>query len=330
MIIALIIAGMAASALFEAAGSGLHATRTASMYDQAIVRAKSRLAAATHGTRLAPATGAAMTAAAFGGDCAWRPSRPRHCVRSAWRASRRRVLPVVLYGVSVWVGWNDGGTERDRCGWIPSRSADEGAVAAGFTLLEILVALAVFGFLLVGLSQTVRFGLTAWRQHARLSDGKTDLEAVDRTLRSIIENLAPGEDAGPAGDRRFGRQLDRRDPLARAGFRADANAASRPDWPSPASRLVLRWRPYHHGDAVAAAAAAAGDGVDRRCRPPAGFAYWRPSGVWVVRLDRTRPAVADPVPPDVRRRAPHAMARHRRRPVVVAAMNRPSAAASRC
>src|ERR1700755_1444379 len=67
--------------------------------------------------------------------------------------------------------------------------------AAGFTLLEILVALVVFGFLLVGLSQTVRFGLLAWRQDARLSDSKTDLEAVDRTLRSIVANLAPGDES---------------------------------------------------------------------------------------------------------------------------------------
>src|SRR3978361_1013718 len=67
---------------------------------------------------------------------------------------------------------------------------------SGFTLLEVLVALAVFGFLLVGLSQTVRFGLMAWRQDARLSDGKTDLEAVDRSLRTVIENLVPAEEAG--------------------------------------------------------------------------------------------------------------------------------------
>ena len=53
VIIALMIAGMAAVVLFEAAGSGLRETKTASMYDQAIVRAKSRLAAATHGTKLA-------------------------------------------------------------------------------------------------------------------------------------------------------------------------------------------------------------------------------------------------------------------------------------
>ena len=53
VIIALMIAGMAAVVLFEAAGSGLRETQTASRYDQAIVRAKSRLAAATHGTKLA-------------------------------------------------------------------------------------------------------------------------------------------------------------------------------------------------------------------------------------------------------------------------------------
>ena len=40
--IALLIAGMAGMVLLEAAGSGLRQTKTASMYDQAVVRAKSR------------------------------------------------------------------------------------------------------------------------------------------------------------------------------------------------------------------------------------------------------------------------------------------------
>src|ERR1700748_762433 len=52
VIIALIIAGIAAATLFEAAGTGLHAAQTASLYDQAIVRAKSRLAASIYGTKL--------------------------------------------------------------------------------------------------------------------------------------------------------------------------------------------------------------------------------------------------------------------------------------
>ncbi len=114
VIIALIIAGIAATALFEAVGSGLRATQTASMYDQAIVRAKSRLAAATHGTKLA----AGDWTGDDGGGFRWRLH-----VAPAATASLRPIgligprgassVSVVLYNVSVWIGWNDGGTERD-------------------------------------------------------------------------------------------------------------------------------------------------------------------------------------------------------------------------
>jgi general secretion pathway protein I len=113
MIIALIIAGIAAGALFEAVGTGLRATQTASMYDQAVVRARSRLAAATHGTRLTPGDQRGDD----GGGFQWRVRvapiatallRPIGVAGPRAAAS----FPVVLYGVSVWVGWNDGGTER--------------------------------------------------------------------------------------------------------------------------------------------------------------------------------------------------------------------------
>ncbi|MGD0108788.1 MAG: prepilin-type N-terminal cleavage/methylation domain-containing protein [Rhodopila sp.] len=116
---------------------------------------------------------------------------------------------------------------------------------AGFTLLEILVALAVFGFLLLGLSQTVRFGLMAWTQGGRLSDGKTDLEAVDRSLRSIVENLAPGDEGTRAPidglpDRLSG-VTDLRVPgSGLTPVRVEAGLAV------SGRRLVLRWRPYHH------------------------------------------------------------------------------------
>jgi general secretion pathway protein J len=149
--------------------------------------------------------------------------------------------------------------------------------APGFTLLEIVVALAVFGFLLVGLSQTVRFGLTAWRQQARLSDGKTDLEAVDRTVRSIIQNLAPGDADRPAiaglAASLSGVTTLR---LPGAGLTPTPTEA---ELALSGSRLVLRWRPYHHGNAL-------------RPLPPAreteligdvarlGFSYWLPTGTW--------------------------------------------------
>ena len=114
VIIALIIAGMAAGALFEAVGSGLHGTQTATMYDQAIVRGRSRLVAAVHGTKLT----AGDWRGDDGGGFQWRlrvapvasaSLRPVGLVGPRAAAS----LPVVLYGISVWIGWKDGDTERD-------------------------------------------------------------------------------------------------------------------------------------------------------------------------------------------------------------------------
>jgi general secretion pathway protein I len=114
VIVALIIAGTAAAVLFEAVGSGLHASQTASMYDQAIVRAKSRLAAATQGTKLTTGDWSGND----GGGFRWRlhvapvasaSLRPSGLVGPRGASS----IAVVLYSVSVWVGWNDGGTERD-------------------------------------------------------------------------------------------------------------------------------------------------------------------------------------------------------------------------
>jgi general secretion pathway protein J len=150
--------------------------------------------------------------------------------------------------------------------------------ASGFTLLEILVVLAVFGFLLVGLNQTVRFGLTAWHQQARLSDEKNDLEAVDRALRSIIEHLAPGDDSARSpivgsADSLTGVTLLR---LPGSG---DIPAQIEAGLAVSGTRLVLRWRPFHRG-------------VPVRPPPPPQetelmdgvahmrIAYWQPSGTW--------------------------------------------------
>jgi general secretion pathway protein I len=114
IVIALIIAGVAAVVLFEAVGSGLHETQTASMYDQAIVRAKSRLAAATHGTRLAPEDRRGDD----GGGFHWRlrvVPVATTLLRPAGVAGPRPAasFPVVLYGVTVWIGWKDGTSERE-------------------------------------------------------------------------------------------------------------------------------------------------------------------------------------------------------------------------
>jgi general secretion pathway protein J len=117
--------------------------------------------------------------------------------------------------------------------------------ASGFTLLEILVALAVFGFLLVGLSQTVRFGLSAWRQDARMSAGKTDLEAVDRALRLVVENFSPGDEAARISIDGSASALSGITRLRIPGsglmpVRVEAGVAV------SGRRLVLRWRPHPH------------------------------------------------------------------------------------
>ena len=67
---------------------------------------------------------------------------------------------------------------------------------AGFTLLEILVALAVFSLLMVGLVQGLRLGVNAWQAQARTMAGRGDVEAADRTLRALIERMDPGGVSG--------------------------------------------------------------------------------------------------------------------------------------
>jgi general secretion pathway protein J len=66
----------------------------------------------------------------------------------------------------------------------------------GFTLLEILVALAVLGLLLASLSQGVAFGLRAWQIEAREVGARNDLEAVERTIRLLVHRTLP-DDAVP-------------------------------------------------------------------------------------------------------------------------------------
>lgn len=153
--------------------------------------------------------------------------------------------------------------------------------AAGFTLLEILVTLAVLGFLLVGLSQTVRFGLTAWRQDARISQGKTDLEAVDRSLRTVVENFAPADDTAQAS---VNGSADTLSGVSRLRVPGSGLTPERVEVGLAVSgtRLVLRWRPYHHGAPLGPLPPPAEteliSGVTRL-----GIEYWQPSGVWVSR-----------------------------------------------
>ncbi|HVY15979.1 MAG TPA: prepilin-type N-terminal cleavage/methylation domain-containing protein [Rhodopila sp.] len=156
---------------------------------------------------------------------------------------------------------------------------------AGFTLLELLVALVVFGLLLAGLSRTLSFGLTAWQQDTRLSAAHSDLEAADRALRLVVENLTPDKNMDAptmtgSSDRLIGQGRLRTPDSDSAPIPAEVGLALSGD------RLVLRWRPYHHGIPV---------------RPPPpprevtlarhvirlSIAYWGATGVWLSHWDQS-------------------------------------------
>jgi general secretion pathway protein J len=71
-----------------------------------------------------------------------------------------------------------------------------GRKQSGFTLLEVLVALAVFGLLMVGLVQGLRLGINAWQAQSRTLALRGDMDAADRTLRTLIERMDPGGVSG--------------------------------------------------------------------------------------------------------------------------------------
>lgn len=150
----------------------------------------------------------------------------------------------------------------------------------GFTLLELLIALVVIGFLLAGLAQGVHFGLLTWGIQVRLTSQNDDFSTLDDTVRHVVEAADPGDDINPA---RFAGSGDRLECVT-----ALPNAAG----PEPIRRmqaillvdsdhrLVLRWRPYLHatrlGPLLPLHETELLRGVSR-----IELAYWRPGGGWV-------------------------------------------------
>lgn len=114
----------------------------------------------------------------------------------------------------------------------------------GFTLLELLVGLVVLGFIMAGLSQGTRFGIRAADTQARLSAGRSELDAVDRTLRHLIEGADPGTERRPASLSGTAGTVTLTARLPQgAGTVGDAEVALGVDG---ARRLLLRWTPRRH------------------------------------------------------------------------------------
>lgn len=163
---------------------------------------------------------------------------------------------------------------------------------AGFTLLEVIAALAVFGLLLVALSQGVQFGVRASAIQARDSERRLDMEAVDRTLRLLIRRIQPGDDRNPIAAIQGGPatvDLQTQFPLPPGPVPSRMVSAT---LGVVAQRLVLRWAPVPHASWLGAPAGETEtvllDGVAQLQ-----VAYWRAAagggGTWLSAWTETAP-----------------------------------------
>jgi prepilin-type N-terminal cleavage/methylation domain-containing protein len=108
----------------------------------------------------------------------------------------------------------------------------------GFTLLELLVVIAVFGLILAALTAGVRFAGQAWEIQQRRAERQGDLDAVQNVLRQLIASGIGFQ--GNAVSLHFVSTLPLA--LARAGL-YDVELRM------TAGSLVLAWRPHFKGPA---------------------------------------------------------------------------------
>jgi general secretion pathway protein J len=151
----------------------------------------------------------------------------------------------------------------------------------GFTLLEVLVALVVLGLILAGLAQGTQFGLRVTRRQTQVIADAGDMDAAERLLRRLIEQMNPGTTthapflAGGPGSLGFTANLAAAAP-ALGVAEADVSLGVTAD-----HRLVLRWTPHLHatplGPPPPVQEATLLPGVLR-----AEFAYWSSSGTWLA------------------------------------------------
>jgi general secretion pathway protein J len=116
---------------------------------------------------------------------------------------------------------------------------------AGFTLLEVLVTLVVFGILLAVLAQGLHVGLRGWTVAHGIGAGTTILETTDLALRGLLERASPADPLtydrafiGTPSGMTFTTTMPER-PGETVPLEADVSVVS------DGQRLVLHWRPHH-------------------------------------------------------------------------------------
>lgn len=153
----------------------------------------------------------------------------------------------------------------------------------GFTLLEVLVGLALFSLLLLILAGAARFVSRAGQSQDAATDSTDQFDTVDRVLRSVLAGADPGAPQHPA----------LRGTATGVAFIGTLPAGAGTGGPAEMAlvlggnhRLGLRWRPVRYGIPLAAAPVPRftelAAGVDRL-----ELSYWM--GGW--RRDWTQPTL---------------------------------------
>jgi general secretion pathway protein J len=146
---------------------------------------------------------------------------------------------------------------------------------AGFTLIEVLAALAVLGLILAGLSAGVRFGQQALLNQARDTTAANQVGPVDETLRSLVAQAWPGAAGAEARFAGTARVLSFRTMMPESLTATRTRDADVTIGVDPEHRLYLAWLPWYRNWIVPKPAAARIDllaNVDH-----VEFAYWDPT-----------------------------------------------------
>jgi general secretion pathway protein J len=169
--------------------------------------------------------------------------------------------------------------------------------AGGFTLLELLVVLVVLGFLMVGVTQGVRAGLTMWGAQTRRVGETGELDAGARVLRMLLSGISSPPSGGAFAGTAHPTKLEGHpDSLTFVGDlptglgttqRADVTLELR------RNRLVLLWAPHRHeissGPAPELSEVELIHGVDRFDLAYRAPAVLNEPGGWVAKWDGPTP-----------------------------------------
>ncbi len=156
---------------------------------------------------------------------------------------------------------------------------------AGFTLLELLVALVVLGFVISGLAGGTQLAVASIRAQTRFLQQHQDLQPVDQLMRRLIADMVLPGDARQAGLAGKGQSLTcitKLPGINGSVIRVDALVAVDAE-----HRLVLQWLPHVHAQRLAPRAAPATEILLARVRQIE-FSYLSPAGDgWLSTWSRT-------------------------------------------